>query len=148
MQGEKRPPAHQILIIEDNRINMELTTLILRAEGYSVLQAEDAEQGIALAGAEQPSLILMDVSLAGMDGLSATELLKRDAGTREIPVVALTGHVMEGDEQRALAAGCIGYIAKPIDTRAFPSLVDRFIQLAQPNPPSLRGAPRTPEHLG
>jgi two-component system, cell cycle response regulator DivK len=106
---------------------MELVTVVLRADGYAVLQAEDAENGIALARAHKPVLILMDLSLPGMDGLSATEILKRDAETREIPIVALTGHATEGDEAMARASGCVGYIAKPINTRSFPSQVADFI---------------------
>src|SRR5439155_9420825 len=95
---------------------------------------EDAEKGIALAKAEKPSLILMDVGLPGIDGLSATGILKRAAETKEIPVVALTAHAMKGDEEKALAAGCAGYIRKPIDTRALPQMVARFI------PPARRAA--------
>src|SRR5712692_8176668 len=114
MSGEK------ILVVEDNPLNRELTADILGAAGYTVLQAENAEKGLALARAESPALILMDVRLPGMDGLSATETLKEEAETREIPVVALTAHAMKGDEAKALAAGCRGYITKPIDTRTLP----------------------------
>jgi two-component system cell cycle response regulator DivK len=131
MADEETSNRQGILIIDDNRINMELVTVLLRAEGYAILQAEDAETGIALARDEQPLLILMDVGLPGMDGLSATELLKREAATREIPVVALTGHAAKDDKQKALAAGCLGYIPKPIDTRTFPQLIDQFIQQAR-----------------
>lgn len=118
----------KILIIENNEVNMELATDILEAANYTVLQAEDAESGIALAKTERPALILMDISLPGMDGLSATTVLKQDPDTREIPVVVLTAHAMKGDEEKVLAAGCSGYITKPIDTRAFPQSVGRFIQ--------------------
>jgi two-component system cell cycle response regulator DivK len=124
-------PGVKILIVEDHPLNMELAADVLEAAGYSVLQAEDAEKGIALAKAEKPSLILMDIGLPGTDGLSATELLKQEAETKEIPVVALTAHAMKGDEERALAAGCEGYIRKPIDTRAFAQMVARFIPPAR-----------------
>jgi CheY-like chemotaxis protein len=120
-------PAVTILIVEDHPLNMELAADVLEAAGYSVIRAEDAEQGIALAKAERPSLILMDVGLPRLDGLSATGILKRAAETKEIPVVALTAHAMKGDEERALAAGCAGYIRKPIDTRTLPQMVARFI---------------------
>jgi CheY-like chemotaxis protein len=123
MAGEK------ILVIEDNPVNRELTADILGAAGYTVLQAENAERGIALARVERPALILMDVRLPGMDGLSATEILKGEAETREIPVVALTAHAMKGDEEKALAAGCEGYITKPIDTRSLPQGVAGFLRV-------------------
>lgn len=121
-------PGEKVLVVEDNPLNMELTADILGAAGYVVLQAENAERGIALARAERPALILMDVRLPGMDGLRATEILKREADTREIPVVALTAHAMKGDEDKALAAGCAGYITKPIDTRALPREVAGYLR--------------------
>jgi CheY-like chemotaxis protein len=123
-------PGEKILVVEDNSLNMELTADVLGAAGYTVLQAENAERGIALARAESPSLILMDVSLPGMDGLSATEILKGEVETRTIPVVALTAHAMKGDEEKALAAGCEGYITKPIDTSTLPVEVAGFIRTA------------------
>jgi CheY-like chemotaxis protein len=123
-------PHEKILVVEDNPLNMELTADILGAAGYTVLQAENAERGIALARAESPDLILMDIGLPGMDGLSAVEILREGTETREIPVVALTAHAMKGDEEKALVAGCNGYITKPIDTRALPGEVAAFIRPA------------------
>jgi len=123
-------PGEKILVVEDNPLNMELTSDILTAAGYVVLLAENAERGIAMALAEQPSLILMDVRLPGMDGLNAVEILKGATETRQIPVVALTAHAMKGDEEKALAAGCEGYITKPIDTRTLKDEVAGFIQTA------------------
>ena len=117
-----------VLVIEDNRPNMELVTALLEAARCSVLQAWTAEEGIRIAGAQAPALILMDISLPGMDGLTATAALKQDPKTSHIPVVALTAHAMKGDEERALAAGCTGYIAKPIDTRAFPKAIAGYLQ--------------------
>ncbi len=122
MAGEK------ILIIEDNPLNMQLVADILQAAGYVVLQAEDAEKGIALARAERPALILMDEGLPGMDGLSATKVLKQDSSMKDICVVMLTARAMKGDEERALSAGCDGYLTKPIDTRKFAQQVARFIK--------------------
>src|SRR4051812_7814394 len=97
---------------------MELTTDVLEASGFQVLQAYTAEEGLTMARAGGPALILMDVSLPGMDGLTAAGHLKRDAGTAHVPVIALTAHAMSGDRERALAAGCDGYLSKPIDTRS------------------------------
>lgn len=108
-----------VLIIEDNRANMTLATFLLESAGHKVLSATDAEAGLALARAQLPDLILMDIQLPGMDGLEATTLLKQDAATRAIPVIALTALAMKGDEERILAAGCDGYIAKPIRYQEF-----------------------------
>lgn len=104
----------KILVIEDNADNMLLTVLLLQSVHHEVLTAVDAEAGLARALAERPDLILMDVQLPGMDGLAATKLLKADAATRPIPVIALTALAMKGDEERIRAAGCDGYISKPM----------------------------------
>jgi two-component system cell cycle response regulator DivK len=109
----------RILIVEDNAANMKLATFILESAGHTVLAATDAEAGLTLARSEHPDLILMDIQLPGMDGLEATGLLKQDIVTRGIPVIALTALAMKGDEERILAAGCNGYIAKPLSYRDF-----------------------------
>ena len=117
----------RILIIEDNPMNLELAADLLEAVGYPVARATTAEQGIQEAQADPPALILMDVSLAGMDGLTATRILRQAEPTKAIPIVALTAHAMTGDEEKALAAGCNGYITKPIDTRTFPEVIAGFM---------------------
>ena len=109
----------RILVVEDNAANLKLATFLLESVGHTVIAAPDAEVGLALARDEQPSLILMDIQLPGMDGLEATALLKRDAATRDIPVIALTALAMKGDEERIRAAGCDGYVAKPIAYKEF-----------------------------
>jgi two-component system cell cycle response regulator DivK len=109
----------KVLIIEDNAANMTLATFLLQSAGHSVLSATDAETGLTLARSEQPDLVLMDIQLPGMDGLEATGLLKKEGTTRDIPVIALTALAMKGDEERIRAAGCDGYIAKPIAYRDF-----------------------------
>ena len=109
----------RILIIEDNAANLTLAAFLLRSAGHSVLSATDAESGLTLAREEQPDLVLMDIQLPGMDGLAATALLKRDVATRAMPVIALTALAMKGDEERIRAAGCDGYIAKPMRYREF-----------------------------
>jgi two-component system cell cycle response regulator DivK len=112
-----------VLVIEDNPANMKLVTFLLESAGRTVLAANDAETGLTLARSRRPDLILMDIQLPGMDGLEATALLKGDEATRAIPVIALTALAMKGDEERILAAGCDGYIAKPIVYREFLTLV-------------------------
>jgi two-component system cell cycle response regulator DivK len=109
----------KVLIIEDNVANMTLATFLLQSAGHSVLSARDAETGLTLARGEQPDLVLMDIQLPGMDGLEATALLKKDEATRDIPVIALTALAMKGDEERIRAAGCDGYIAKPLAYKDF-----------------------------
>ena len=109
----------RVLLIEDNPANMTLATFLLESVGHTVRAAIDAETGLTLARSEQPDLILMDIQLPGMDGLQATGILKDDATTRSIPVIALTALAMKGDEERIRAAGCDGYIAKPLDYKKF-----------------------------
>ena len=118
---------HTILIVEDNPTNLELARDLLEASGFVVLSASEAEQGLSVARQALPDLILMDVSLPGMDGLSATRELKLNPATRHIPVVALTAHAMKGDEQSALNAGCTGYLTKPIATRDFAGTLHRWL---------------------
>jgi two-component system, cell cycle response regulator DivK len=109
----------RVLIVEDNPTNMTLATFLLKSAGHTVLSATDAEAGLTLARAERPHLILMDIQLPGMDGLEATMELKGDDSTRSIPVIALTALAMKGDEERIRAAGCDGYIAKPMRYQEF-----------------------------
>ncbi|MEO8339718.1 MAG: response regulator [Nitrospirota bacterium] len=118
-----------ILIIEDNAANMKLATFLLESAGHTVLSATDAEAGLTAARNDKPDLILMDIHLPGMDGFAATALLKRDEATRAIPVIALTALAMKGDEERIRAAGCDGYIAKPLRYQDF--LATIAIQLAK-----------------
>jgi two-component system, cell cycle response regulator DivK len=109
----------KILIVEDNPDNMLLTVMLLESAGHTVLSAIDAEAGLSQARAERPDLILMDIQLPGMDGLEAAALLKADPLTSAVPVIALTALAMKGDEERIRAAGCDGYIAKPIGIQDF-----------------------------
>jgi two-component system, cell cycle response regulator DivK len=109
----------KILVIEDTPANLKLAIVLLKSAGHTVLSAMDAEAGLTLARDEQPDLILMDIQLPGMDGLEATGLLKRADATRAIPVIALTALAMKGDEERIRAAGCDGYIAKPLRYQEF-----------------------------
>ena len=121
-----------ILIVEDNPTNMKLSTFVLESGDYIVITATDAEIGLTLARESHPDLILMDIQLPGMDGLEATALLKADNATRAIPVVALTALAMKGDEERIRAAGCDGYIAKPLAYKDFLAMVSA--RLGTPSP--------------
>ena len=120
----------RVLIVEDNPANMTLAVFLLESAGHTVIRATNAEVGLTLARAEHPHLILMDIQLPGMDGLAATVLLKQDPATRAIPVIALTALAMKGDEARIRAAGCDGYIAKPLAYQEFLATISSQLGLA------------------
>lgn len=117
----------RIVVVEDNLYNMKLTVFLLKSAGHEVLQAFDAEAGLALIMAHRPDLILMDVHLPGMDGLSATRLIKGDADLAHIPVIALTAHAMDGDGEAMRADGCDGYISKPFRREIFLNLIGKML---------------------
>lgn len=118
----------QVLIIEDSPVNMALTVAILELAGHQSVQAETAAQGIAMARIQRPDVILMDIQLPDMDGRAATRLLKADPALRDIPVIALTALAMEGDRTSMLAAGCDGYVTKPIRYQEFVSEVEAVVR--------------------
>ncbi|MGE5302278.1 MAG: response regulator [Alphaproteobacteria bacterium] len=117
-----------ILIVDDNPANMKLVRVLLSGEGYNVHTALDANEALAELNSSRPDLILMDIQLPGMDGLELTRRLKSDPATRDIKIVGLTAYAMRGDEERILAAGCDGYIPKPIDTRTLPNSIRGYLK--------------------
>src|SRR6185436_4011268 len=125
----------RILVVEDNPANMKLASLLLSNAGHVALCAVDAETGLTLARAELPDLILMDIQLPGMDGLAATALLKADPATAAIPVIALTAMAMKEDREKTAAAGCDGYIAKPLRYQELYAAIDELLLRAQPQVP-------------
>jgi two-component system cell cycle response regulator DivK len=126
-----------ILVVEDNAANMTLSTFLLESAGHTVVAATSAEIGLTLALECRPDLILMDIQLPGMDGLQATALLKKSEATRGIPVIALTALAMKGDEERIRAAGCDGYIAKPLAYKDFLLVIGAHLaEPGSPTPPS------------
>ena len=118
---------HSILVIEDNDDNRTLVVKVLTRHGYTVREAVSAEQGLADAAEHPPDQILMDLNLAGMRGFEAAGRVKADPQLRHIPVVALTAYAMVGDRERALEAGCDGYISKPVDVRRLPAQLEEFL---------------------
>jgi CheY-like chemotaxis protein len=122
----------KILIIEDNRLNLELATDLLEANGFLVASSQTAEEGLRMAREISPDLVLMDLGLPGMNGLCATKNLKANPATRQLIVVGITAHAMKGDEEICLKAGFDGYLTKPIDTRTFIESITRFMALAGP----------------
>lgn len=123
----------RILIVDDNAVNLKLACDVLECDGFTVTKAADAEQALQVLDRLVPDLILMDIALPGMDGLTLTRQLKADARFSQVPVVALTAFAMKGDAEKALAAGCDAYITKPINTRSFALQVAQFLPPAATN---------------
>ena len=113
MAGEK------ILLVEDNEVNRRLAEFLLRSNGYKVREAANAQEAFDMLKSERPDLIVMDIQLPGMDGLEATKKIKEQPEMADVPVLAVTSYAMKGDREKALAAGCVGYITKPIDKLTF-----------------------------
>jgi len=123
------PPS--VLYVEDNVDNRVLVKRVLQAEGYAVLEAGTAAEGIRVAERHGPSLILIDINMPEVDGLTLTSRLRSDPRLASIPIIALTANVMRGDRERSMAAGCDGYIQKPIDVDLLPKQIQRFLQRPQ-----------------
>jgi len=118
-----------VLVVEDNDMNMQLVEYLLEEGGYEIVKATSGEEALALTRSEtqRPDLILMDIHLPGMDGLSVVREMKSDQRTNRIPILALTAHAMRGDKDRFLEAGCDGYISKPIDVKTFLTSIEQYI---------------------
>jgi CheY-like chemotaxis protein len=121
-------PAERILVVDDNPTNLKLACYVLECEGYTMLRAGDAREAQNVIRQSPPDLILMDIQMPGMDGLSLTRLLKENPDYRHIRIVALTSFAMKGDDEKARAAGCDGYITKPIDTAKLPLQVAEILR--------------------
>jgi len=121
-------PGECILIVDDNEMNVKLLRWLLEKHGYVVHTASDAQTAREGIRAAHPQLVLMDIQLPDIDGLQLTREFKADPGLRSIPIVAVTSYAMKGDRQRALAAGCDGYITKPIDTKQFPIEIQKYLR--------------------
>lgn len=119
--------ARVILIVEDEPRNRKLFRDLLQLKGYATLEATNGKQGVKIAREKKPDLILMDILMPVMDGLEATRILKTDAETKDIPIIALTSYAMKGDEERIRQAGCDEYITKPIDTREFVKKITEYL---------------------
>jgi two-component system cell cycle response regulator DivK len=127
-RGIKKGSVAKILVVEDNQDNREMVVKVLKFNGYEVIEAVDGEEGIEKAKTEAPALILLDIYLPKMDGYEVAKRLKADKGLKDIPVIALTAHAMKGNREQALAAGCDGYISKPIDIRELPKQIEQFLR--------------------
>ena len=120
--------GERILLVEDNPMNRRVSEFLLRAQGYIVDEARDGQEALEKLKSQLPDLILMDLQLPGLDGFAATKIIKQDAATQKIPIIALTAYAMSGDAERALAAGCDGYITKPIDPDEFHNTVASYLR--------------------
>lgn len=118
----------KILIVEDDLMNMELFRDLLENQGYKIYEATDGREALELASKNKFDLILMDIQLPGMDGLSATKIIKQDSKNKDTAIVALTAYAMKGDKERIEGAGCEGYITKPINTKKFSETVATFLK--------------------
>ena len=122
--------GRKILVVEDNDMNMQLVEFLLEEGGYDIVKAASGEEALAITRNSEngaPDLILMDIHLPGMDGLSVVRAMKTDHRTARIPILALTAHAMRGDKDRFLEAGCDGYISKPIDVKTFLSSIEQYL---------------------
>lgn len=117
----------KILVVDDNQDSRELVKKILSRKGYRLLEAADGEDALKKIANEKPDLILMDISLPKIDGYELTRRLKSQEAFKTIPIIALTAHAMKGDREKALAAGCEGYLSKPINVREFPDQIRKYI---------------------
>ncbi|MCK5054047.1 MAG: response regulator [Anaerolineales bacterium] len=117
----------RVLVVDDSKLNRKLVSTILLANGLEVLEADDGEMAVAMAGEELPDLILMDVQLPKIDGYEATRRVRADEKTKDVVIIALTAHAMAGEAQRAREAGCDGYISKPVDTRTLMDTLQPFL---------------------
>ncbi len=129
--------GESILVVEDNEANLRLFTYLLSSKGYAVRGATDAQQALELLQNFRPRMILMDLGLPGTDGYQLTRQLKADPATSDIIIIALTAYAMRGDEEKALAAGCEGYITKPIDTRTLPGRIAEYLSAGARGPPAV-----------
>ena len=118
----------KILIVDDNTDSRELVIKVLKKRNYRLSEAMDGEEALRKIAAEKPDLILMDISLPKMDGYTVTMKLKEQDAFKSIPVIALTAHAMKGDREKALAAGCVAYITKPINIRTFPDIIEQYLE--------------------
>lgn len=116
-----------LLIIDDNPINLKLAKILLSVEGYEIRTASDAEEALKVLETYQPRLILMDIQLPGMSGLELTMQLKANSKYKHIIIIAITAYAMKGDKEKALAAGCDGYVTKPIDTKTLPNIIANYL---------------------
>jgi len=128
VEGQRADLRKKILVVDDNEDSRELVAKVLKQSGYQIVEAVDGEEALARVLSEKPDLILMDRSLPKLDGLEVARRLKAEEATKGIPIVAVTAHAMRGDREKALAAGCEGYIPKPINVRTLAGQIRLYLE--------------------
>jgi two-component system cell cycle response regulator DivK len=128
MEEKKEDFSRKILVVDDNQDGRELVVKILKNRGYQMIEAVDGEEALEKAIAENPDLILMDISIPKLDGYEVTRRLKSQVKFKDTPIIALTAHAMKGDREKALEAGCDGYISKPIDIHELPDQIKSYLK--------------------
>ncbi len=128
MEEKKENFSRKILVVDDNQDSRELVVKILKNRGYQMIEAVDGEDALEKAMAEKPDLILMDISIPKLDGYEVTRMLKSQVKFKDTPIIALTAHAMKGDREKALEAGCEGYISKPIDIHELPDQIKSYLK--------------------
>lgn len=117
-----------VMVVEDNEKNRKLMRVVLKAKGYNVIEATTGEEALAMLKNQKPDIILMDIQLPGIDGLTLAKQIKADAITKDIPIIAVTAYAMKGDEQKILDTGCNAYVSKPINTQELPLVIEKYIK--------------------
>ncbi|MBW7899225.1 Polar-differentiation response regulator DivK [Candidatus Brocadiaceae bacterium B188] len=121
-------PDKNVMVVEDNEKNRKLMRVVLKSKGYAVIEAATGEEALNLLKNQKPDIILMDIQLPGIDGLTLIKQIKADAVTKEIPIIAVTAYAMKGDEQKILETGCDAYVSKPINTQELPLIIEKYIK--------------------
>ncbi|TVM03582.1 MAG: response regulator [Candidatus Brocadia sp. WS118] len=124
---------NNVMVVEDNEKNRKLMRVVLKAKGYNVIEATTGEEALNILKNQKPNIILMDIQLPGIDGLTLIKQIKADAVTKEIPIIAVTAYAMKGDEQKILDTGCEAYMSKPINTQELPHMIEKYIKKRQEN---------------
>lgn len=125
---EKHMSDKNVMVVEDNEKNRKLMRVILKAKGYNVIEATTGEEALNILKDQKPDIILMDIQLPGIDGITLVKQIKADITMRDIPIVAVTAYAMKGDEKKILSCGCDAYISKPINTQELPLTVEKYIK--------------------
>ncbi|MCC7212703.1 MAG: response regulator [Candidatus Brocadia sp.] len=121
-------PDKNVMVVEDNEKNRKLVRVVLKSKGYNVIEATTGEEALNILKNQKPNIILMDIQLPGIDGLTLIKQIKADAATKEIPIIAVTAYAMKGDEQKILDTGCEAYMSKPINTQELPLAIEKYIK--------------------
>ncbi len=121
-------PDKNVMVVEDNEKNRKLMRVVLRAKGYNIIEATTGEEALNLLKNQKPDIILMDIQLPGIDGLTLIKQIKASAITKDIPIIAVTAYAMKGDEQKILETGCNAYVSKPVNTQELPLIVEKYIK--------------------